>query len=192
MNGAAAVLARGMRDNPLHVRAFGEDPQRRGAALTRMFEALLHQYVSKGVIWGAFDSGTLVGVCGMVEPGRCQATTIEKLRMLPALLVGGGLRPTVRVARWVSRWSRHDPEAAHWHLGPVAVDRHLQGKGVGSALLRQFCTRIDAEQSMAYLETDRAENVTFYKRFGFEVTAQDQILGIPNWFMSRGAQSEAR
>ncbi len=192
MNGAAAVLARGMGDNPLHVRAFGEDPHRRGAALARMFEALLHQYMSKGVILGAFDSGTLVGVCGMVQPGRCQATTLEKLRLLPALLAGGGLRPTVRVVRWVSRWSRYDPKAAHWHLGPVAVDRHLQGKGVGSALLRQFCTRMDAEQSMAYLETDRAENVTFYKRFGFEVTAQDEILGVTNWFMSRGAQSEAK
>ncbi len=33
---------------------------------------------------------------------------------------------------------------------------------------------------MAYLETDRAENVTFYERFGFEVTAQDEILGVPN------------
>ena len=84
MNVAATVLARGMRDNPLHVRVFGEDPHRRGAALARMFQALLLQYVSKGVIWGAFDSGALVGVCGMVEPGRCQATMIEKLRLLPA------------------------------------------------------------------------------------------------------------
>ena len=100
MKGAASILARGMRDNPLHVRAFGEDPHHRGAALSRMFEALLHQYVSKGVILGAFDSGTLVGVCGMVQPGRCQATTIEKLRLLPALLAGGGLRATVRVVWW--------------------------------------------------------------------------------------------
>ena len=192
MNGAAAVLARGMRDNPLHMRAFGEDPGRREVALATMFEPLLHQYLSKGVILGAFDSGTLVGVCGMVEPGRCQATTIERLRLLPALLAGGGLRSTLRLVRWVSHWSRYDPNTAHWHLGPVAVDRHLQGEGVGSSLMRQFCERMDAEPSMAYLETDRAENVPFYERFGFGVTGQDQVLGVPNWFMTRGAQSEAR
>lgn len=189
---AVAVLASGMRDNPLHVRAFGEDPHLRETALARMFAGLLPQYASKGVILGAFDSGTLVGVCGMVQPGRCEATTIDKLRLLPALLAGGGLRSTVRVVRWVSRWSRHDPTAAHRHLGPVAVERHLQGKGIGSVLLRQFCTRMDAEQSVAYLETEKPENVTFYKHFGFQATAQDQVLGVPNWFMSRGAQSEAR
>ena len=52
-----------------------------------VFEGLLHQYVCKGVILGAFDSGTLVGVCGMVQPGRCQATTTEKLRR-PKVLFG--------------------------------------------------------------------------------------------------------
>ena len=178
-----------MRDNPLHLQAFHGDPGRRGAALARMFEVVLDQYLRKGIILGAFDSGTLVGVCAMVQPGRCQATAIEKLRILPALLAGGGLRSTARVAQWVSRWSRYDPKAAHWHLGPVAVDLHLQGKGIGSALLRQFSTQMDVEQSMAYLETDEAENVPFYKRFGFEVMAQDEILGVNNWFMSRGAQS---
>ena len=88
---AAAVLGRGMRDNPLHVRAFGANPDRREAALTRMFEALLHQYMSKGEILGAFSSGTLIGVCGMVEPERCQLTTTEKLRLLPAIVAGSGL-----------------------------------------------------------------------------------------------------
>ena len=35
----ARVLGRGMRDNPLHVQAFGSDPRRREETLTRMFEA---------------------------------------------------------------------------------------------------------------------------------------------------------
>jgi hypothetical protein len=52
-----------MRDNPLHIQAFGTSPARRERALTRMFEPLLAEYVSKGTIWGAFSSAELVGVC---------------------------------------------------------------------------------------------------------------------------------
>ncbi len=57
--------------------------------------------------------------------------------------------------------------------------------------MRQFCVRMDRERSMAYLETETAENVTFYQRFGFEVTAQDTILGVMNWFMCRPAHSRS-
>jgi ribosomal protein S18 acetylase RimI-like enzyme len=184
---AARVLGGGMRDNPLHVRAFGPRPERRELALTRMFEALLRLYLSKGAVLGAFSAGNLVGVCGMVQPNRCQPTAGEKLQLLPALVSGGGLGATARVLRWVAGWARHDPRQAHWHLGPVGVERRLQGKGIGSALLQAFCDRIDATRSVAYLETDKQENVRFYQRFGFCVSAQDLVLGVPSWFMFRAA-----
>ena len=182
---AAAVLGNGMRDNPLHARAFGENPDRREAALTRIFGALLRQYLAKGAVLGAFSSGTLIGVCGMVQPGRCQPTTADKLRLLPAFLAGSGLGGTIRALRWAEAWSGHDPKEAHWHLGPLAVERHRQGKGVGSTLLREFCARMDASHSMAYLETDKRENLPLYERFGFQVTVEQQVIGVPNWFMVR-------
>ena len=50
---------------------------------------------------------------------------------------------------------------------------------------------MDAGRSAAYLETDKAENVTFYQRFGFRVTAQEDVLGVPNWFMLRPVAREA-
>src|SRR5262249_12101019 len=46
--GAAAVLGRGMRDNPLHVRVFGEDPARREASLERFFLPVLRGMSKKG------------------------------------------------------------------------------------------------------------------------------------------------
>ena len=182
---AAAVLGRGMRDNPLHVRAFGADPGPRERTLTRVFQGVLRQYISKGVILGAFDSGTLAGVCAMVEPGRCQPTGGERLRLLPEAIAGAGLGGTVRLLKWVGAWARHDPQEPHWHLGPVGVERHLQGQGIGTALLRVFCQRMDALQAMAYLETDKRENVAFYERFGFQMRAEETVLEVPNWFMVR-------
>ena len=82
-------------------------------------------------------------------------------------------------------WAKHDPEEPHWHLGPVAVDAHLQGMGVGSRLMQAFCAKMDAEHEDAYLETDKPENVRFYERFGFEVVSEQDVLGTPNWFMLR-------
>jgi len=38
---------------------------------------------------------------------------------------------------------------------------------------------------MAYLETDKRENVAFYERFGFQTQAQEPVLEVPNWFMVR-------
>jgi predicted N-acetyltransferase YhbS len=73
-------------------------------------------------------------------------------------------------------------------LGPVAVDAHLQGKGIGSTLMQAFCERMDALGEDAYLETDKQINVRFYERFGFEVAGVEEVLGVPNWFMTRRAQ----
>jgi len=182
---AALVLGRGMRDNPLHVWAFGLDPLAREQALRRVFDAVLRQQMSTSVVLSARSAGALVGVCGMACPGTCQPTMTEKLRLVPLMLAGAGVGPTIRLAAWISRWARHDPKRPHWHLGPVGVERHLQGQGIGSELLREFCRRMDDEHATAYLETDKGENVTFYRRFGFRVTAEDEVVGVPNWFMTR-------
>ena len=185
---AAAVLGRGMRDNPIHERAFGSDPGRREAALTRLFGSLLGGHVAKGTVLGAFSSGTLVGVCSMVPPGGCRLSAMDKLRMVPTLIGAGGLGAALRSLSWAGGWAKHDPKEPHWHLGPVGVDRPLQGQGVGGALLRTFCARMDRERANAYLETDKAQNVAIYEHFGFRTIAEDQILGITNWFMVRGCQ----
>lgn len=129
-----------MRDNPLHVGAFGTDAVRRERALSLVFAPVLRQLMCKGVVSGAFVSGELVGVTGMAPPRRCQITIAEKITVLPELIRGSGLRNSLRVLEWVGDWSRHDSTISHWHLGPLAVDRHLQGQGIGSAPTRHYST----------------------------------------------------
>ena len=48
-----------------------------------------------------------------------------------------------------------------------------------------FCACMDEFNAVAYLETDKSENVRFYQKFDFTVVAQADVLGIPNWFMLR-------
>lgn len=183
---AVAVLARGMRDNPTHVAALGPDPERRERRLGRLFGAMLAS-AELSLLVAREEEGP-VAVLGMAAPGAClaRAPAGARLRFLPALLsLGPG--SARRTARWLSSWGARDPAARHWHLGPVAVDRGLQGRGIGSRLLEAFRERVDAAGEAAYLETDKPENVRLYRRFGFELVDEAEVLGTTSWFMSRPA-----
>lgn len=180
------VVARGMRDNPVNVAAFGEDPEARRRRFRRLAAAMFSVSDLSHTLVARREDGLVVGVCGMLPPGDCRPGLGQQLRMLPALL-SIGPRTAGRVARWMGAWRRHDPEERHWHLGPLAVDAHLQGEGVGSRMMQVFCARMDAAGEDAYLETDKPINVRFYERFGFEVVGEEDVLGVPNWFMLRRA-----
>jgi ribosomal protein S18 acetylase RimI-like enzyme len=182
---AAAVLGDGMRDNPIHVRVFGNDASARQSALTRLFEGALNRITKKGAIEGAYLDGQLVAVCGRLPPGHCRISFADKLRFLPSMLSANSVPTVYRIFSWAGAWGTEDPSAAHWHVGPVGVLRSHQGKGIGTALLRAFAARMDQERSTAYLETDREANVPFYERAGFAVVGRKDVLEVPCWFMSR-------
>jgi len=182
---AAAIAARGMRDNPLHIAAFGDDPDNRQQRLARMFEIALPLILSKGTILGVFDGGTLAGIAGMIAPGKCQPSFADRLWVMPRLVPALGGGTFARVGRWMGEWARRDPKQPHWHLGPVSVDAHLQGQGFGTLLMTEYCARLDRAKMPGYLETDRQWNVRFYEGFGFETVDSALVLGVPNWFMKR-------
>jgi ribosomal protein S18 acetylase RimI-like enzyme len=185
LGAAIAVLSRGMRDNPLHIAAFGEDPERRRERIERLFMATARKLRwANHLVVARNSDGAIIGVCGTPPPGTCLPTVSEQVRLLPALLrLGPGT--TMRTLRWLGAWAKHDPKSPHWHLGPLAVDANVQGQGIGSAMMRVFCARMDAAGGDAYLETDKAANVRFYGKFGFTVVAEEQVLGVPSWYMLR-------
>jgi ribosomal protein S18 acetylase RimI-like enzyme len=184
---AIAIIARGMRDNPLHISALGHETGTRADRLQRMFALVLPMMLKKGVLLGAFGDNTLVGVAGMVPPGQCQPTVTENVTLLPRMIPAIGFRAFARVGGWLAAWGKHDLAEPHWHLGPVAVDAPLQGQGIGTALMEEYCARLDHLTAVGYLETDKTTNVAFYEKFGFETVAEAPVLDIPNWFMRRPA-----
>jgi ribosomal protein S18 acetylase RimI-like enzyme len=179
---AAGVAARGMRDNPLHVAAFGPVPERRVAALERLFRVLFAVVPEPPRV--ALRAGFVVGVCGATPPGACRLPPLALARAAAALS-RSGVGPLVRSLRWLEAWGARDPEAPHWHVGPVAVEGGLQGLGIGSRLLADLTTALDVAGDDAWLETDKPENVTFYRRAGFTVVEEAVVLGVPCWFLGR-------
>jgi predicted N-acetyltransferase YhbS len=93
-----------------------------------------------------------------------------------------------QVIRWFTRWSHLDPDEFHVHLGPIGVAPESQGRGVGTALMQRYIDHLDQEKAAGYLETDRTENVEFYKRFGFVVRRNEDLIGAPIWYMWRPAR----
>jgi len=185
---AVAVVARGMRDNPIHIAAFGGDVDDREERLARMFAVALPLIYAKGTILGAFDGGALVGITGMIAPGRCQPSFSEKLAVVPRMIPAVGGSAFARIGQWMGAWARHDLNEPHWHLGPVAVDAPVQRRGIGTLLMTEYCARIDRERGIGYLETDKAGNVEFYERFGFHTVATAPVLETSNWFMKRASR----
>jgi len=183
---AARLVGRGMSNNPANIRTFGvRDTEHRCRSLERFFAPVLNGVYVRGLILGAFLDGILVGACGMARPGMCQPSRFEKLRVFPCVVIGNSLSTSLRVLQWAGAWARRDPAESHWHLGPVAVDPNLHGRGIGSAMLHTFCAIMDHCRSLSYLETDKRENLGFYQKFDFTVVGEAEILGIANWFMLR-------
>ena len=179
---AAGVLGRGFRDNPNTVAVVGDDPLRRMRGVERVLGAYVRLMDHPPL--AARRGDWIVGVCAMAPPGTCHPPLLQQLRVAPAMLRSGPVAMS-RYLRMLSAWEKQDPTDRHWHLGPVAVEPGLQGMSIGSQMLERFCARMDSEGEVAYLETDKPENVRFYEKFGFATTAEADVLGIPNWFMRR-------
>lgn len=177
------MLARGMRDNPLHVAAYGEHAGKRLRRHARLMRGLLTTSTEQRPLCAVRES-RLVGVTGVAPPGTCRPAPAQQLRLLPHMLALGP-RTATRVLRWASKWDSHDPAEPHVHLGPFAVDLHLQGQGIGSLILAEHCRQLDACGQVGYLETDKRSNVAFYERFSFAVIGHEAVLGVPCWYMRR-------
>ena len=180
---ALAVLTRGMRDNPNHIAALGDDPTARLARLRTFLESY-RSIAEREALVARDATGRIVGVMAMMRPGECRLPMPYEAGTLSGFYAEDP-EAASRVKRWLDVWRKHDPHERHWHCGPFAVDARLQRTGIGSGLLHVFCAQLDAGRENAYLETDMRQSVDFFERFGFEVVDEDKVLGATNWFLLR-------
>jgi ribosomal protein S18 acetylase RimI-like enzyme len=71
------------------------------------------------------------------------------------------------------------PKDPHWYLPWLGVDGAQQGAGLGSELLKQCLTYVDADHLPAFLETPNPRTVPFYERHGFVTTSVSQAGACP-------------
>jgi ribosomal protein S18 acetylase RimI-like enzyme len=179
---AGGVAGRALADSPTFRWVAGDEPLARVAQSLDVFVGYVEAMPAPQL--GAFVGRHVVGVCAAAAPGSCVGATAPAEWQQQPSEIG----PPGHESRALSIWAlfyEHDIDERHWHVGPVSVEPGLQGAGVGSAMLRVFCSRMDDAGELAWLETDKPENVVFYRRHGFDVVAEEERYGFTTWFMRR-------
>lgn len=177
------LLANAFVTSPLHIAAFGAQRM----DLNRLFFRIGLRHMFSGHSFVALVNGEIEGYIHFNSSPYCLPAPEEIPRTMATLLNPLG-EARGRIIQWFARWCHLDPEAPHLHLGPIGVALEMQGQGVGTALMNRYIDHLRQEKVAGYLETDKAENVKFYEKFGFEVTHEEQILGTTTWYMWREAE----
>jgi GNAT superfamily N-acetyltransferase len=182
----AAAIARGFDDNEMWVWLLPDD-RRRVGLLTKRFRAMIrHVCIPRGGAWATAD---LQGGALWIPPGRLEWSLGEQLHEAVALMPGLGLRGARRGRRLQTLFASHHPREPHYYLDTLSIDPAHQRRGYGSALIAPLLQRADAERMPAYLETQRRDNIPFYRHFGFEETGEMSLPDAPPlWKMWREAR----
>lgn len=185
--------------------AFAADPfigysfnarRRRRLALPLFFRAILHEFADAGSLFAVeADDGALVGVAAWQPPEARSPGLRSRLRATLAALQVRALFPRAapRLYAGFGALAESHPTQAHWYLAFVGIDPHHQGQGLGSMLLTPTLEQADQQGFVCYLETPFPATLAFYRRLGFDQTAElHPIIGAPTiWTMTRPARPPA-
>jgi GNAT superfamily N-acetyltransferase len=175
-----SVLADAFVANPLHVSAFGSGRMDQNRLFFRI--GLRHMFIGQAFV--ALVDGAIGGYLHFNASPKCLPAP-EQIPLAAATVLKPLGQAIPKLIRWFSRWCHGDPEEPHVHLGPIGVAPAMQRQGVGTALMQRYIDHLDREGAAGYLETDRPENVEFYKKFGFKVQREENIIGARTWYMWR-------
>ena len=193
---AVVTLARAFHCDPLFNFLIPNVLSQARAALTFM-GSLVADAGQFGEVWVARTEDAIVGAAVWLPPGsyprgarRDAANYLRDMRSVARL--GRQTFAGMRLESVIQRAHRHVTEP-HWYLGLVGSDPGFQGRGAGSALLAPVIDRCDEQGVLAYLETQKAENLPWYQRHGFEVVDKLDARGCPSmWTMGREPEPLAR
>ena len=89
----------------------------------------------------------------------------------------------------VAAWGRTAVEGEHHHLNMLGVRRALRGRGLSRPLLEAVIAAADGDPGSAGVDltTELPGNLPLYERFGFRVTAREEVGGgfLTTWTMFR-------
>jgi GNAT superfamily N-acetyltransferase len=183
LDDCVSVLADAFVSSPLHLSAFGKDRIEQNRRFFRL--ALRNMFVGQAFV--ALVDGALCGYVHFRAWPYCLPAP-EEIPNAAATLVKPLGEALPKFIQWFTRWCHLDPQEPHIHLGPIGVIPGSQRQGIGTALMKRYIDGLEEERSVGYLETDRLENVQFYKRFGFVVKHEEVVIDTPTWYMSRPLQ----
>jgi ribosomal protein S18 acetylase RimI-like enzyme len=181
----AEVLGAAFQVEPVYQWLFPDPAQRRRRLGPLLRTMVTHLHEGPGVVQVATDGEAIVGVAVWDAPGAVDPGRRRMRRALPGMLWATG-RSLPRLARLGAPFAAARPSTPHWYLSHLGVVPHMQGRGVGAALMGSMPPLRDG--APAYLEC-KPENVAFYQRFGFDVSGEvtiDADLSVPTMWRPPG------
>ena len=189
---AGKMLGRAFFDNPMSLFLL-PDAGARSRPLTWMFDRTARYGHLFGEVYTTADvvDGAAIWLPPDSPPMTRENIAAAGMMEMPQQM---GAEPFERLMRMKSHFDelrQRDAPEPHWYLWTLGVDPPRQGKGVGSALLQPVLSRADREGLPCYLEADKAKNVPFYQRHGFEVVEESDLPGggMHYWTMKRPSRS---
>ena len=180
MDGAAALCGRAFADDPLYRAAEPEAHarERLARAVARLYCSYCGRY-GRVLMRGDNPDGLML----LLPPEEYDLTLPRMIRSgALRLLYDAPLRPLVRISAVeavADAAHARDTAGPHWYLLMLAVEPSLQGRGIGSSLLRPFLDERDAASEDVYLDTHNDANVALYERLGFKLKSSTPIPGLP-------------
>ncbi len=174
LNEAAVLGSRSFYDDPFFVHLSSE-PMLRARGLALYMRSHLAALGDSAVVTGARDrAGTLTGICVWQRPGTYPLpVTAQAAEMAGALRALIPRPPAVlKGLRYTMAMEKARPRAEHWYLCLLAADPMAWRRGIGTALMEPSLDALDADGLPCYLETQKEDNIAYYRRFGFEETAR--------------------
>jgi GNAT superfamily N-acetyltransferase len=135
------------------------------------------------------DDGRLVGAAAFVRPGQYPLPVATQIRQAGSAFWALVARPPALVtgSKYLLAIDKAHPRETLWYLEMLVVEPSAQRGGVGAALQEHVYELADREQVPSYLETQKAENLAYYRRFGYvQVDELHPVKkGPPLWTMRR-------
>ena len=186
---AARVMANAFADAPRYTYLL-PDATKRHARLPWYWAATIRAAIlTCGVVNVAQDSpgSAVLGVAIWSPPERRRNNVSTKLRSgLWAMPFRLGVPAWRRRRALGPLLAALAPSPPCWRLDSIGVDPSTQRSGAGTALINHMLPRIDADALPAFLDTSQPENIGYYERFGFRVSAELALPnGTPLWGMTR-------
>ena len=186
---AARLLARAFMDEPVSQRIYRRlTPPQILKNLTLDFTGELAVCLRRGEPLELCQNGSTAAVAVIYPPGAYPLSWFAELQVTLTSIFGHARYDLRAWQAWLDEVEQFHPHTPHYYLEYLGVEPALQGQGLGSQLLSELARRADAVGVGCYLETATPRNLPLYQRFGFQVTAQKEVIGLPAWFLWRPEQ----
>ncbi|HEY3811402.1 MAG TPA: GNAT family N-acetyltransferase [Acidimicrobiales bacterium] len=165
---------------------------RRARALALFWRTTLASLGDSGEVTGARQAdGRLVGVAAWVPPGSYPPSVVAQVRQMFGAGRAMALRPRALWdgLRYLLALEGVHPKEPLWYLLLLVVDPSVQRGGIGTRLQAGGLATADEAGLDCYLETQKPDNLPYYRRFGYEVVEELHPVrsGPPLWTMRRPA-----